>query len=258
VPYIGNISGTATFGFGNYQGTTAKLEKRYSAGLQFVAAYTYGHAFANSGTTLSGSNGLYSRDNTNYATSYASASWDIRHNFTTGFNYDIPFGRGRQYGSNLNPVVDTIDRNWHLNGILSFHNGQPYTLNASGCIGVWAGCSPDVVLGKDPNAAPSGGRRPAEWFDTSNFTAPTPLTEGSLGLQTQIAPPTRSVDLSIFKDFVFTERWKLQFRAESFNIANTPQFGTPNNNFGNSQFGQVTSTQAGSERHIQFALRLQF
>jgi len=258
VPYIGGISGTATFGFGNYQGMTAKLEKRYSAGLQFVAAYTYGHAFANSGTTLSGSNGLYTRDNTNYATSYASASWDIRHNFTTGFNYDIPFGRGKQYGSNLNPVVDAIAGNWHLNGILTLHTGQPYTLRASGCIGVWAGCSPDVILGKDPNAAPAGGRRPAEWFDTSNFTAPTPLTEGSLGLQTQFSPPTRSVDLSIFKDFPFTERWKLQFRAESFNLANTPQFGTPNNNLGDAQFGQVTSTQAGSERHIQFALRLQF
>ena len=58
VPYIGGISGTATFGFGNYQGMTAKLEKRYSAGLQFVAAYTYGHALANSGTTLSGSQGF--------------------------------------------------------------------------------------------------------------------------------------------------------------------------------------------------------
>ena len=90
VRYIGSISGTASFGFGNYDALTAKLEKKFSHGLQFITAYTYGHALANSGTTLSGSNGLYTKDPTNYATSYSSASWDIRHNFTTGFTYDIP------------------------------------------------------------------------------------------------------------------------------------------------------------------------
>ena len=258
VPYIGGISGTATFGFGNYEGMTAKLEKRYSMGLQFVAAYTYGHALANSGTTLSGSNGLYTRDNTNFATSYSSASWDIRHNFTMGANYDIPFGRGKQFGADVNGFVNAIAGNWHLNGILTLHTGNPYTLRANGCQGVWAGCSPDLVPNTDPNAAPAGGRTPTEWFNTANLTAPTPLTEGSLGLQTNYAPPTKTVDLSLFKDFPITERWRLQFRAESYNIANTPQFGTPDNTLGDAKFGQVTSTAAGSERHIQFALRLQF
>jgi hypothetical protein len=258
VPYIGGVSGTATFGIGNYQGLTTKLEKRYSAGLQFVASYTYGHALADTGTTLSGSAGFYQRDNTNIRTSYSSAAWDIRHNFTLGFNYDIPFGRGKQYGSNMNAVLNALAGNWHLNGIATFHTGNPFTLRANGCIGVWAGCSPDLVSGTDANAAPSGGRRPAEWFNTANVTAPTPLTEGSLGLQTNYSPPTRSVDLSIFKDFPFTERWRLQFRAESFNLANTPQFDTPDNTLGNSTFGQVTATQVGTERHIQFALRLLF
>ncbi len=258
VPYIGSISGTATFGFGNYEGMTVKLEKRYSAGLQFVAAYTYGHALANSGTTLSGSNGLYTKDNTNFASSYSSASWDIRHNFTMGADYDIPFGRGKQFGSNMNSIVNAIAGNWHLNGILTLHTGNPYTLRANGCQGVWAGCSPDLVPNTDADAAPTGGRIPTEWFNTANVTAPAPLTEGNLGLQTNYSPPTKTVDLSLFKDFPITERFKLQFRAESFNIANTPQFSTPDNTLGDAKFGQVTSTQAGSERHIQFALRLQF
>jgi hypothetical protein len=64
--------------------------------------------------------------------------------------------------------------------------------------------------------------------------------------------------LSIFKDFQITERFKVQFRAEDFNIANTPQFGTPDNNLGDANFGKITYTQVGSERHIQFSLRLQF
>ena len=258
VPFINNISGTATWGWGTYEGMTTKLDKRFSKGLQFTVSYTYGHAFANSGTTLSGSNGFYTKDPTNYNSSISSAAWDIRHNFVAGFDYDIPFGRGKQYGADMNRVVDALLGSWHLNGILTLHTGQPFTVRASGCQGIWSGCSPELVAGADPNAAPSSGRRPGEWFNTANFFAPLSLTQGNLGLQTNYAPPLRSLDLSIFKDFPFTERWKLQFRAESFNLANTPQFGTPNNNLGDAKFGQVTSTAVGSERHIQFALRLMF
>ncbi len=257
-PDIGSISGTATWGFGNYSGLTAKLEKRMSKGLQFISAYTYGHALANSGTTLSGSQGNYTRDPLNWNSSYASASWDIRHNFTTGLSYDIPFGRGKQYGSNMNGVVDAVAGGWQLNSVVTFHTGQPFTLRANGCQGVFTGCSPDAISGLNPNAAPSIGRNPGEWFNTANVTAPTPLTEGSLGLQTNYGPPTRSVDLSLFKTFNMTERFHLQFRAESFNIGNTPQFSIPDYTLGDKTFGQVTSTAVGSERHVQFSLRLQF
>jgi hypothetical protein len=115
-----------------------------------------------------------------------------------------------------------------------------------------------VVSGLNPDAAPSGGRTPSEWFNTAAVTAPAPLTEGNLGLQSNTSPPTRTLDFSVFKDFAFTERWRLQFRAESFNLTNTPQFSTPDNTLGDTNFGKVTGTAAGSERHIQFALRLQF
>ena len=63
-----------------------------------MAAYTYGHALANTGTTLSGSTGFGIIDPRNYASSYSSAAWDIRHNFTSNFTYDLPFGKGKQYG----------------------------------------------------------------------------------------------------------------------------------------------------------------
>jgi hypothetical protein len=119
------------------------------------------------------------------------------------------------------------------------------------------------VGGTDPNAAPANGRNPDQWFNTANLllpqqVVPSGLTQGNLGLQTNYGPPTRALDFSLFKDFAFTERIGLQFRAEGTNIANTPQFGVPDNNRQDSNFGQVTSTSAGSERHIQFALRLHF
>ncbi len=257
-PDIGSISGTASWGFGNYDAMTAKLEKRMSNGLQFIAAYTYGHALANSGTTLSGSSGFGTLDPTNYNSSYANAAWDIRHNFTTGFNYSIPFGRGQTYGANLNRAVDALLGNWQANGILTLHTGQPFTLNASGCQGVWNRCQPELAPGTDPNAAPPSGRNPNEWFNIANILPPAPLTGGNLGLQTNYGPPTRTLDFSIFKDFPFTERWRLQFRGEFFNIANTPQFNLPDVSLSDANFGKITSTQNGSERHIQFALRLQF
>ena len=258
VPEIGSISGTATFGFGNYDALVSKLEKRFSKGLQFIASYTWGHALANSGTTLSGSSGFAYKDNTNISTSYASAAWDIRHNFTTGFTYELPFGRGKTFGTNWSRPVDVLIGGWQMNGILTLHTGQPFTVRSNGCQGVWASCYPDLVAGTDPNAAPPGGRRPAEWFNIANFLPPASLTEGNLGLQTNYGPSLRNLDFSIFKNFRFTERWNLEFRAESFNIANTPQFGLPDQNRQDANFGRVTSTFAGTERHIQFGLRLLF
>jgi Carboxypeptidase regulatory-like domain len=260
-PDLGSISGTASFGFGNYNAMTASLQKRMSKGLQFQASYTYGHALANSGTTLSGSSGLNTLNGTNFNTSYANASWDIRHNFVTGFNYDIPFGRGKQFGGNLNKPVNALLGNWQVNGILSLRTGQPITLNSTGCLAVSENgfCGPELVSGS-PNAAPPGGRTASEWFNTANFgpTGSQGLSQGNLGLQTNVGPPTRTLDFSIFKDFAFTERMKVQFRAEGTNVANTPQFSAPDTNQQDANFGRITSTQSGTERHIQFALRFQF
>jgi hypothetical protein len=230
-----------------------------------LTAYTWSHALANSGTPLSGSSNLGAPDPTNFASQYSTASWDIRHNFTSAFVYEIPFGRGKSMGTNMNRVVDAVAGNWQVNGLLTLRTGVPYTLAYNGCQGVWGRCRPDAVPGKDPNAAPANGRDPSQWFDIGSVAVPAALTGGNLGLQSQTGPPTRTLDLSLFKDFKFTERWKMQFRAESFNLANTPVFNIPDASLqdskalgGNGNFGRITSTAAASERHIQFSLRLQF
>ncbi len=256
-PDIGSISGTATFGFGNYNALVAKLEQRFNNGLQFVASYTYGHALANSGTTLSGSSGFGYKSNTDISTSYSTAAWNIGSNFTFGANYDIPFGKGQKYGASMNKFADALLGGWALNTIMTFHTGQPYTITASGCQGVWASCFADV-LSSTYDLAPAGGRTPSQWFATSNYGPPTPLTQGTSGLQMMTGPMTKDVDLGINKTFYFTERIGLQFRAETTNLSNTPQFNIPDQNLGDSNFGRITSTQTGSERHIQFALRLIF
>jgi hypothetical protein len=272
---IGNgLSMTSTFGYGNYSALSSKLEKRYSNGLQFLVSYVWSHALANSGTPLSGSTNFGTPDPTNFASAYSSAAWDIRHNFTSAFNYDVPFGKGKKFAGNMNRMLDTIAGNWHANGILTLRTGQPFTVNGANCVGQWNKCLPDLVSGQDPN---SGSRTPGSnglWFNTSAFQVAAPLTGGNLGLQSNTGPPTRTLDFSIFKDFPIVERFKLQFRAEAFNLANTAQYSTPDASLGdaklpatadgraavngNGNFGKVLGANVGSERHIQFSLRLQF
>ena len=267
-PDIGSIAGTASFGYGNYNAMTASLQKRLTSGLQFQASYTYGHALANSGTTLSGSQNLYNPNGRNYALAYSSASWDIRQNFVSSFNYEIPFGRGKQFGASMNKVTQSLLGNWQVNGILSLRSGQPFTLRSNACLEVTEdsnACGPTLATG-NANAVPTGGRTPNEWFNTANFvpianlTTAQRLSQGNVGIQSNIGPPTRTLDFSVFKDFPFTERMKIQFRAEGTNVANTPQYQTSSldANQQDANFGKITGTQAGSERHIQFALRLMF
>ncbi len=258
------LSITVSNGFGNYAAGSAKLEKRFSRGLQFLTAYTWSHALANAGTPLSGSSNIGFPDPTNWGSGYASASWDIRHSFTSAFNYDLPFGRGRQWGSSMNRAADVVVGGWHANGLLTLRTGVAYGLSGS-CQGVWGRCEPDIVPGFVADQAPAGGRTPNQWFDINAYKIAAPLTGGNLGLQAMTGPPTRTLDFSLFKDFSFTERWKLQFRSEAFNLANTPIFNNPDMSVtnskalgGNGNFGRITSTQAGTERRLQFALRLSF
>jgi hypothetical protein len=262
---VGNgLSMTVSNGFGNYAAGSAKLEKRFSRGLQFLTAYTWSHALANAGTPLSGSSNLGFPDPSNWASGYSSASWDIRHSFTTAFNWDLPFGRGRALGTHMNRAVDALLGGWQTNGILTLRTGVAYGLTGS-CQGVWGRCEPDVVGNAKADQAPSAGRTPGQWFDISAYTIAAPLTGGTLGMQAMTGPPTKTLDFSIFKDFRFTERWKMQFRTETFNLFNTPIFNTPGTNVvdsvllkGNGNFGKITSSVTGTERRIQFALRLSF
>jgi hypothetical protein len=93
------------------------------------------------------------------------------------------------------------------------------------------------------------------WFDINDFVAPTPNTYGSSGRGVLYAPGTQTVDVSLSRIFPIMNRYRLQFRADAFNILNTPQFGFPNQNIGNPSAGRITGT-IGDNRSMQFALKL--
>ncbi len=258
----GGLSLTSTFGISNYNALAAKFEKRYSSGLTFTSSYTWGHTFANTNTTLSGSSGFGIYDITcGYGCEYSSAAWDIRHRFVTNFTYDLPFGRGRRYGSSVSKFADLVIGGWQTNGILTFSTGQPFTFRSQNCVSSFSSCRPDAVAGKSPMDAPAGGRTPDQWFDTTATQSPAVGTGGNIGPQTGVGPGIRNLDFSVFKDFAFTERFRLQFRSEFLNLTNTPRFsvGSLGNTQGNtSNYGRLSATLPGSARYVQFALRFMF
>ena len=260
VPSIGGVNYLWSFGYGNYAGVATKLEKRYSQGLDFLIAYTWGHALSNVGTPLFGPQGTFGTrgDPRNLGQQYSSATWDIRHSFTTSFVYDLPFGRGKRFGADLPRAAEIMLANWQVNGVLAFRTGPPFGLGTRYGVGYIGTIHPDVVPGKDPKSAPPGGRTPQQWFDTSAIDRPVPYTPGTLGNQSNNRPGERNLDLSLFKDFRVTERYRFQFRAEAFNLTNTPKFGMPGATHGDSNFGRIDTTVAGTERHFQLALRFMF
>jgi hypothetical protein len=261
-PFLrGGISLTSTFGNSDYDALTAKLEKRYSNGLSFVSSYTWGHAFADTNTTLSGSGGFGLYDITcGFRCEYSTASWDVRQRFVTSFNYDLPFGKGRAYGNSLNKAANAVIGGWQTNGILTFSSGQPFTFRSQNCVGSFNACRPDAVAGKDPMQAPSSGRTPDQWFDVTATQSPAPGTGGNIGPQTGVGPGIKNLDFSMFKTFDFSERWHMQFRSEWLNLSNTPRFAVSTIGLtqGAGNYGRLSGTLPGSSRSVQFALRLMF
>jgi len=271
---VGNgLSMTSSFGFGNYAAGSVKLEKRFSNGLQFLTSYVWSHALADSGTPLSGSSNLSPLTNTNYGTAYSSASWDIRHSMTTSFNYELPIGKGKRFGGGMNRAVDVIVGGWQANGILTLRTGVPITMAGTACHGVWNRCEPDYASGYSGNGdtAPPGGRTPNEWFNTADFveaysnSATGVATGGNVGLQSITGAPTKTMDFSMFKTFRITERFAMQFRGEAINLGNFTILSQPDVSLGDSKtyggngnFGVITSSVSGTERHVQFSMRLSF
>jgi hypothetical protein len=116
----------------------------------------------------------------------------------------------------------------------------------------------DLLPGKNPQNKPDGGRRPDKWFATNTVALAASGTYGNMGGNIMYAPPTDTLDLSLAKGYKVRENYLIQFRAEAINFANTPQFSNPNGSVTSANFGKITSTRTGSERHLQFSLRIRF
>jgi hypothetical protein len=255
LPFPAFSSGTMLSNSNNstYHSLQIKLEKRYSNGLSFLASYAWQKALDG---TSNDQNGNGADDPFNLHTMKGPSDYDVTHRFVFSYGYELPFGRGRAFGSNIPRLLDQFVGGWQLAGITTFQTGFPFTpqLGASDPANVnYAYARRPDVLGTGSLSNPNIN----QWFNINDFGVPQPFTIGNAGRNILRGPKFQNWDISLLKNFHFTERRYLEFRAEFFNAFNHPNFSLPNTNIEDKiHGGQITS--AYDPRIMQFALKLYF
>jgi hypothetical protein len=256
-PQFSNVSvqGT-TLGVSSYYAGMARVEKRFSKGLNLNSSYTFSKFLENTndtGTTIGRDAGPYS-NLYNRRADYGPSANDVRHRFLFSSVYELPFGAGKPYLSK--GVLGAIVGGWGLGNVTLLQSGPPIsvTTNTNNTNAFSAGSQrPDVL--RDPNL-PSDQQSIARWFDTSAFAQPAIYTFGNAGRNIVRAPGIFNMDFSVMRNFRFTERVQLQFRGEFFNALNHTNFSPPAGTFGAAGFGTISAS--GPARQIQVGMRLAF
>jgi Carboxypeptidase regulatory-like domain/TonB dependent receptor len=243
----------------NYHALQVSLNRRVGSGLTLEGAYTWSHAI--NYTDDDGWTGL----TWNYAPilgrNRATASYDRPHNFHLGYVYEFPAGKGKKY---LNSGIGAaVFGGWQANGIIAIYSGGPFTVTADGtALDAPGNTQTADIVG---HVHKIGSLQ--EYYDISAFAPVNMPRFGTAGRNILRGPGVINNDLSLFRDFPITERMKLTFKAEAFNLTNTPHFGAPDGGSGNGFSNNanvndagfmVISTSAGTladQRSIRFGLR---
>jgi hypothetical protein len=236
----------------SYHSLQTKFDKRFSQGLLVTTSYTLGRSINywqgdTNGGILTPADPERSRGR---------AEYDRLHNYVQSFVYQLPVGPdGRWLRSG---IASWVLGGWQVSGIFTAQSGQPihFTANAATLRAPGntqrpnASGTPKVVGGIGANN---------QWFETSVFSFPEPNTFGSVGRNDLLdGPAFVQLDASLAKWFPLKRDMRAEFRIDAFNATNRPQFERPNGELGNARFGQITTTQPGTERVVQFGLRLVF
>jgi Carboxypeptidase regulatory-like domain len=256
-PYstFGTIQGWEPIGPSSYNGLQASAEKRMQGGLSFLSSYTYSKSLDEGagGNSSTGESRLNVQNPNDLAANYGLSNFNFKHRFTLSGLYQLPVGRGRKYLANSGRLVDGVAGGWQLTSILTLQSGAPLTVDM-------ATTTSNTGTLQRPNRICDGNLPASQqtihrFYDTSCFVAPPLYTFGDTGRNVIIGPGYEDWDAGLMKEFRPIERFALQFRAESFNALNHPNFSLPNGSIGSSSAGTITST-LGSQREFQLALRL--
>ncbi len=234
-----------------YHALEARLEKRFTRGFSMLASYTYSKLMDYGIGTFAGEDlsGQTFQNWNNLSAEWASSTADMTHRFIVNALYELPLARGKH------GLTGAVLAGWQVAGIFSAFSGGPLgvTSSVNNNFSQGGGQRPDWN-GKSPLAATPG---PTQWLDSSVFTNAPAYAFGTAPRTFNGArgDGTRGVDLTFSKNTRLAEKFVLQFRAEFFNISNTPRFSPPNVVYGNPQFG-VVSAQGNQARVAQFALKL--
>lgn len=255
-PQFANVISVAPmWGNSSYHALNVKLEKRFSNGLNFLSNYTWSKfiddvaAGFENGNAVGGIQNLYDR-----RAEKSLSGNDIRHRFNTSSVYELPWGTGRRWLTS-GPAAWLVG-GWNLGAILTLQQGSPngITTQVNGTNAFNPGAQRVNVL-RDP-ALPVGDRTVSRWFDTAAVVAPPQFTFGNAGRALFTGPGLVNLDVSLLKNFRWSERYNLQVRLESFNLPNRANFDDPGTALGAPGFGVIGV--ARSARSLQLGMKLDF
>jgi outer membrane receptor protein involved in Fe transport len=243
-----------TSGNANYNGLEVKLEKRFSRGYQFLVGYNYGKTI-DMDTTDQGGGG--SDNPYNYRTMRGPSNIDFGQRLVASFVLELPFGKGKPIANTSSSVVNAFVGGWQLGGILIFQGGFPFTPTLGSADPTNSGRQ----YGTRPNVAGTGSvanQNRSQWFNIADFPVPAPFTIGNAGRNILRGPGISNQDLSLHKDFHFTERSYLEFRAEYFNAFNVTNLSNPNTSVDLPAVGGKIFSTSTPARIGQLGLKLYF
>ncbi|MCW5980288.1 MAG: TonB-dependent receptor [Bryobacteraceae bacterium] len=269
-------SAFSPLGMGTYHSLQLQLNKRYSNGLEFLSNYTWSKTIDNLNSAFGdtwGMNWGRPMDYYNLSLDKSVSAVDRTHWVKIGVTYELPFGRGRRYGSQLNRAVDFVAGGWRILYIGNYSSGEPIGLTSTGTSGNFSTNRPVVTnpdgrpLALDWNRSNFDMSRISEpntahrYFDTSLFRNTGQYERGNAAYRySQLRSPAFLFDdFSLHKNFRPTEAVRVQFRAEFLNLFNRHRLGEIETDASSPLFGQVTGvTDWIDPRKIQFGIRAEF
>jgi Carboxypeptidase regulatory-like domain/TonB dependent receptor len=251
-----------------YDALTVKYTKQFSGGLSLISSYVWSKALDNGSEDLIGwAIGGVWRDSYNTKLDYGISMHDVPQSFATAFVYELPYGRGKQWGGAAPEVVRQILGNWEVSSVIRLTSGLPllapfYQDNPLSDFGFPGQRFPDLVGNPKP-----AHQTPTNWLNAAAFTQPGDFAYGNMpSRMNQLREgATKNVDLSVAKTFG-PERFKAQFRAEFLNAFNHPSYGGLFFGAGDSNIdlcidcgnlGTVYGTR-NDPRNVQLSLKLMF
>lgn len=263
IPNFAYIEVAYGAGWSKYNALQAKIEKRFSQGIYLLNSFTWSKGMDIASGHLETANGDNSR--VNFANPNADrglSSYDQPLNNTTSIVWDLPYGKGRRFGSSAPAVMQGILGGWQISTINTMTSGLPINLvyNVSSTYQVSGAPNYRPSISGNP-VTPEGQRTTATYLNAKTVYIPTdaahPYPWGNAGRNIARGYPLYQLDLGLHKQFrLWSESSKLEFRSEAFNLINHTNFQAPDSNASNTSYGSITSTFPA--RQLQFALKLLF
>ena len=258
-PQYAAMNTLTSSGESHYDGLEARLEKRFSKGLSFLASYTLSrsrdHASGSGGTSDSG----VPQNNRDLDAEWGPSVFDVPQRFVLSSIYELPIGPGRRFWSGGSGLVGTLIEGWQVNGILTLQGGQPFTpvLAVDNSNTGQFQDRPNLIGDPYATSAACPETRTANcWVNPAAFARADPFTFGNAGRNSLRGPGTKNVDLSLVKNTPVGPGRQVQFRAECFNLFNWINYDNPNRTALTPNFGRIFA--ASPPRQVQLGLRFIF